>query len=589
MNQHSDIEIVQNIKDNLSIVDHIQKFISLKNSGRDYLGVCPFHDDHKPSMRVSDDKGLFHCFACGTGGDIIGFHMKFNNLDFVSALKELAEIAGVELPSRSSKTNAKPNNELLYKINNFTQKIYLKNLYQTQEGEKALDYLASRGLKKELIEQFGLGYSINSWNDLSDRMIGKNVPLNKATELGLVNKSSKSQSGYYDRFRGRIIFPIFDLNNKIAGFGGRTLFDDDPKYLNSPESPLYNKSSILYGLNETRNDIRKENKVIIVEGYIDLLSLFQNGIKNVVATLGTSLTSNHAKLLKRFCENMVIVYDGDKSGVSASLRALDVFLKHGITPSVVVLPENEDPSSLVEKIGKDKFINLIENSNSLIDFYFDKISEDFNSGSRPRNVIIKELVDKLSLYSDSISRSVYTKKAAELFGLREQEIYSLLNNKKTSEKSKQPGNASESTSSYEHIFLKVLLHYPQYIEKIVDDDIVDMLEDSKVRQIVKICSESGFNNTASIINHLDDSQTQRIVSELLLSSEDIQNEIIAEQIFEQSYKRIKLSSIKKEQRKIKSQLNSTGNKEPDYEIELLKEYDNLVKMEKNLSEQVYGA
>ena len=589
MNQHSDIEIVQNIKDNLSIVDHIQKFISLKNSGRDYLGVCPFHDDHKPSMRVSDDKGLFHCFACGTGGDIIGFHMKFNNLDFVSALKELAEIAGVELPSRSSKTNAKPNNELLYKINNFTQKIYLKNLYQTQEGEKALDYLASRGLKKELIEQFGLGYSINSWNDLSDRMIGKNVPLNKATELGLVNKSSKSQSGYYDRFRGRIIFPIFDLNNKIAGFGGRTLFDDDPKYLNSPESPLYNKSSILYGLNVARNDIRKENKVIIVEGYIDLLSLFQNGIKNVVATLGTSLTSNHAKLLKRFCENMVIVYDGDKSGVSASLRALDVFLKHGITPSVVVLPENEDPSSLVEKIGKDKFINLIENSNSLIDFYFDKISEDFNSGSRPRNVIIKELVDKLSLYSDSISRSVYTKKAAELFGLREQEIYSLLNNKKTSEKSKQPGNASESTSSYEHIFLKVLLHYPQYIEKIVDDDIVDMLEDSKVRQIVKICSESGFNNTASIINHLDDSQTQRIVSELLLSSEDIQNEIIAEQIFEQSYKRIKLSSIKKEQRKIKSQLNSTGNKEPDYEIELLKEYDNLVKMEKNLSEQVYGA
>lgn len=589
MNQHSDIEIVQNIKDNLSIVDQIQKFISLKNSGRDYLGVCPFHDDHKPSMRVSDDKGLFHCFACGTGGDIIGFHMKFNNLDFVSALKELAEIAGVELPSRSSKTNAKPNNELLYKINNFTQKIYLKNLYQTQEGEKALDYLASRGLKKELIEQFGLGYSINSWNDLSDRMIGKNVPLNKATELGLVNKSSKSQSGYYDRFRGRIIFPIFDLNNKIAGFGGRTLFDDDPKYLNSPESPLYNKSSILYGLNVARNDIRKENKVIIVEGYIDLLSLFQNGIKNVVATLGTSLTSNHAKLLKRFCENMVIVYDGDKSGVSASLRALDVFLKHGITPSVVVLPENEDPSSLVEKIGKDKFINLIENSNSLIDFYFDKISEDFNSGSRSRNVIIKELVDKLSLYSDSISRSVYTKKAAELFGLREQEIYSLLNNKKTSEKSKQPGNASESTSSYEHIFLKVLLHYPQYIEKIVDDDIVDMLEDSKVRQIVKICSESGFNNTASIINHLDDSQTQRIVSELLLSSEDIQNEIIAEQIFEQSYKRIKLSSIKKEQRKIKSQLNSTGNKEPDYEIELLKEYDNLVKMEKNLSEQVYGA
>ena len=361
MNQNSDIDTVQNIKSNLSIVDHIQKFISLKNSGRDYIGICPFHDDHKPSMRVSDDKGLFHCFSCGTGGDIIGFHMKYNNLDFVSALKELADIAGVKIPSRQNNTKAKSNTDIYFKINAFTHKLFLRNLLQTEEGKKASAYLLERGINTDIIKQFGLGYSMNTWNDLCDRMKEKNVPLKQAKELGLIIESAKAKSGFYDRFRGRIIFPIFDLNNKICGFGGRTLFDDDPKYLNSPESPVYNKSSILYGLSETRNDIRKENSVIIVEGYLDLLSLYQHGIKNVVATLGTALTSDHAKLLKRFCENMVIIYDGDKSGVNASLRALDVFLKHGITPSVVALPEDEDPSSLISKIGKDEFINLVEN------------------------------------------------------------------------------------------------------------------------------------------------------------------------------------------------------------------------------------
>ncbi|NIP39206.1 MAG: DNA primase [Candidatus Dadabacteria bacterium] len=590
MSQHNDIDIVQNIKDNLSIVDHIQKFISLKNSGRDYLGVCPFHDDHKPSMRVSDDKGLFHCFSCGSGGDIIGFHMKYNNLDFVSALKELADIAGVKMPERSKNTKTKSGSEIYYKINDFAHKMFIRNLKQTDEGKKAAGYIADRGIGEVVIRRFGLGYSKNEWNDLSDRMMSKNVPLKSAEELGLIIKSAKAQSGYYDRFRGRIIFPIFDLNNKVSGFGGRTLFDDDPKYLNSPESPVYNKSSILYGLNETRNDIRKENRVIIVEGYIDLLSLYQNGIKNVVATLGTSLTSNHAKLLKRFCENMVIIYDGDKSGVNASLRALDVFLQHGITPSVVVLPESEDPSSLVEKIGKEDFLNLIKNAKPLIDFYFEKISQEFSSGSRSRNSIIKELVDKLSLYSDYISRSVYTRKAAEMFGLREQEIYSLLKDKSITEKAKPQNQHPESANSYERIFLKVLLHYPDFIEKIREDDIVSLLEEKTLKKIIRICIESDFRDVTSVINHLDDHESRRIISQLLLSREDIENEFIAAQIFEQSYRRIKLQSIKKEQRRIKSRLkNNINSDEPESEIKLLKEYDNLVKQEKNLSEQVHGA
>ncbi|NIP31616.1 MAG: DNA primase [Candidatus Dadabacteria bacterium] len=590
MNQHSDIDIVQNIKDHLSIVDHIQKFISLKNSGRDYLGICPFHDDHKPSMRVSDDKGLFHCFSCGSGGDIIGFHMKYNNLDFVSALKELAEIAGLQMPRRSKNSKSEPNTEIFYRINIFAHKLFLKNLNETDEGKKATAYLAGRGIDKGTIKKFGIGYSVNSWNDLFDKLVQKNVPLEQAKTLGLIIQSTKAQKGYYDRFRGRIIFPIFDLNSKIAGFGGRTLFDDDPKYLNSPQSPVYDKSSILYGLSEARNDIRKENSVIIVEGYIDLLSLFQNGIKNVVATLGTSLTSNHAILLKRFCENMVIIYDGDKSGINASLRALDVFLKHGITPSVAVVPPDEDPSSLVEKVGEERFLNLIKSAKPLMDLYFDNILDEHGSGRKSRNSVIKEIAEKLSLFSDTINRSFYAKRAAEMFGLREQEIFALLSDKNVSIRSRSEIKTSQSVNSYERMFLKVLLHFPQFVEKIEeDDDIVDMLEDRRIQEIIRICTKSGLKDAAGVINHLGDPQSQAIVSELLLSSEDIDTEIIAQQVFEQSYNRIKLNSIKKEQRKIKSRLKRNTSQEPESEIELLKEYDNLVKMEKYLNEQVYGA
>ncbi len=590
MNQFNNIDIVRNIKDNISIIDHIQKFISLKHSGRDYVGICPFHDDHKPSMRVSEDKSLFHCFSCGSGGDVIGFHMKYNNLDFPSALKELAEIAGVQMPSRSQNIKTKSNTELLYKINNFANKLFIANLKQTAEGKKAFKYLTCRGIEKDSLERFSIGYSINEWNSLAGKLNSKNVPIKLAEQLGLIIKSGKAPGGFYDRFRGRIIFPIVDLNNKVAGFGGRTQFDEIPKYLNSPESPVYNKSSILYGLNETRNDIRKDNKVIIVEGYIDLLSLYQNGVKNVVATLGTSLTSNHAKLLKRFCENMVIIYDGDKSGINASLRALDVFLKHGVAPSVVVLPHDEDPSSLIEKIGKEKFLSLINSAKPLIDFYFENILDELNSGTKSRNSIIKEIVEKLSLFSDTINRSFYTKKAAEMFGLREQEIYSLLKNANPKELNQAGSNNSQSKNSYELIFLKVLLHYPHFIEKIREDNILDLLEEEILKGIINVYVQSDFSDIASLINHFDDNDSRQTISELLLSSEDIENEHIAEKIFEQSYRRIKLQSIKKEQRKIKSRLKSnTNNKEPDFEIKLLKEYDNLVKLEKNLSEQVYGA
>jgi DNA primase len=590
MNQFNDIEIVQNIKDNIGIVDHIQKFISLKHSGRDYLGICPFHDDHKPSMRVSEDKGLFHCFSCGSGGDVIGFHMKYNNLDFPSALKELAQIAGVQMPGRSKNIKTKSDTEVLYKINNFANKLFIKNLRQTAEGKTALNYLVKRGIEKDTIERFGLGYSINEWNFLGDKLSRKNVPIILAEQLGLIIKSSKAPDGFYDRFRGRIIFPIIDLNNKVAGFGGRTLFDENPKYLNSPESAVYSKSSILYGLNETRNDVRKDNRVIIVEGYIDLLSLYQNGVKNVVATMGTSLTSNHAKLLKRFCENMVIIYDGDKSGINASLRALDVFLKQGAAPSVVVLPQDEDPSSLIEKIGKDQFLSLINNAKPLIDFYFENILDELNYGRKSRNSIIKEIVEKLSLFSDMINRSFYTKKAAEMFGLREQEIYSLLKNANAKELNQAANNNSKSKNSYELIFLKVLLHYPHFIEKIREDNILDLLEEEILKRIIKVYVQSDFGDITSLINHFDDTPSRQTISELLLSSEDIENEHVAEMIFEQSYRRIKLQNIKKEQRKIKSRLKSNiNNKEPDFEIKLLKEYDNLVKLEKYLSEQVYGA
>lgn len=585
MSNRSDNNLVRDIKERISIIQLIEKYISLKQAGKDFIGLCPFHDDKNPSMRVSEDRGLYHCFSCGAGGDVFGFHMQYNNIDFPQTLKELSQIAGIEYSRNKYEKSSKSksfNPEILYKLNSSATKFFIKYLLQHPKLKDIEKYLYSRGLNSETIKIFDIGCSSENWDELLRIIKEKKISLKLAVKAGLIVKK-KDEDKYFDRFRGRIIFPIYDLNGKVSGFGGRSMIDDNPKYLNSPESEIYNKSKILYGLNVTRHEIRKKSSALLVEGYMDLLVLYSHGFKNVVATLGTSLTSDQAKLLKRFTDKVIIIFDGDKPGIEASFRAMNIFLKDGMSPYIITMPEGEDPASFVVKYKEDAFKNLFKKARPILEFFFEHNVNNFKNNTISRSSSVKDILSTLSVMSDTLERSHYIKRVAEKFGLREDEVFSRLENRSVdNQNTLQVKNAL--MGSYEFMFLKVLLKYPLLKEQIIEDDLTELINNESIKKILDIYLESD-EDVSSIINYFNNQKEQVILSELIMSMDEIDNEELGNKIFLDCYKRIKLSSVKKELKEIQSDLAS--NDEIENQKELLHKYRDLVELEKELNGQIY--
>ena len=348
------MEIIDQVRQASSIVEIASQYTTLKRRGRKWVGLCPFHTEKTPSFTVDDEKQLYHCFGCGAGGDIYSLLMERENLTFPEALKNLAEKYHVPLPlQRGVRPEVLKLEEKLFKINDLALGFFKKNLYNTPEGAKALEYLKKRGLTEETIQTLKIGYALNSWTALLDFFQAKNVPVSFLEKGGLVLPGSRTGE-YRDRFRGRVIFPIFSLTGRTVAFGGRTVIDAEPKYLNSPDTPLYSKGKLLYGLNFSKDAIRDAGTVILVEGYTDFSALFQAGIRNVVASLGTALTAWQVGQAMRFASRMVINYDGDSAGMAAAARAVPLGFEKGLNVEVLVLPEDKDPDAFIKKNGRDR-------------------------------------------------------------------------------------------------------------------------------------------------------------------------------------------------------------------------------------------
>ena len=384
---HIPEELITKIKGTQDIVEVISRHVSLKKSGQNYSGLCPFHSEKTPSFVVSPAKQLFHCFGCGTGGNVITFLMKYENVTFPEVLKNLARDAGIAIPSKSVKSERKE--ESLYEVNRLIAEYYNKILLTYKEAGAAREYLLGRGLSTEVIERFNVGYSINSWNNVYEYLRNKGFKDEVLVKTGLVIPKN-SGAGFYDRFRGRIMFPIHDTQGRVVGFGGRVLDDSTPKYLNSPETPLFNKGALLYGLNIAKDGVRESGYAIIVEGYMDVIAVCQSGIPNVVGTLGTALTVNHLRVLNRFCKEVILTFDPDIAGRNAALRTVDIFIESGIRGKVLILPEGEDPDIFIRKRGKGQFLELIERSKGIFDFSLDHIIG--KSGDRPDKGSIEKKV-----------------------------------------------------------------------------------------------------------------------------------------------------------------------------------------------------
>lgn len=366
--------IIDDIKNRVDIIDIISEYINVERRGESFKALCPFHNEKTPSFHISSQKQIYKCFGCGEGGDAISFIMKMENMEFLEAVKFLANKYGIEFNSNMSEKNKKilEKTKKYIDINTESARFYFKNLFSTRNN--AYEYLRKRGLDDKTIKKFGLGYSFDSFNSLKNFLISKGYDINELIECGLI---SKKEEKTYDKFRNRIMFPIFDYRGNVIGFGGRVLDNSNPKYLNSPESIVFNKSENLYGINFCKKEI-KNKTVILVEGYMDLISLFQYGIKNVLASLGTSLTKGQAQLIRRYADTVIISYDKDDAGIKATLRAIDILINFGINVRVLDLESSKDPDEFIRKYGVLEFNKKIKESSHYIKYKIDLLYKKYN-------------------------------------------------------------------------------------------------------------------------------------------------------------------------------------------------------------------
>ena len=413
-------EWIEHVKSSVDIVEVVSRRVELKQSGQNYMGLCPFHSEKTPSFSVNPARQFYHCFGCQRGGNVINFIMETENLSFPEAVTKLAEEKGIPVPALSVQDQKREDmREKLRGANELAARYYYRSL-RAPAGAAAWAYLQSRGIDEALARHFYLGYAPESWDGLVRFFEAEGVDLELAQGAGLVTKSRR---GYIDRFRGRLMFPICDHMGRFLGFGGRKVGEGQPKYLNTGQTEVFNKSYVLYGLNWSKSEIKDRDEVIIVEGYTDLISLFAAGIRNVAASLGTAFTSSHGKLLKRFCSRAVIAFDGDSAGQRAALRGMEILYNAGLQVRVAVLDEGQDPDSYAREFGADKVKEWLESARPFREYQIDRIISQYDVETREGKLSAStELVTLLAGFSSSLERDEYTAYAAQRLGVLERSL-----------------------------------------------------------------------------------------------------------------------------------------------------------------------
>jgi DNA primase len=476
-------DIVSRIKLESDIVAVISEFVSLKKSGKSYKGVCPFHQEKTPSFFVTPDKEMYYCFGCQKGGNVVNFVMDYERLDYPSALRLLADKAGIVIPETSA---PKSDYEEVYNSLSFAAQFYSKQLFGTIKGKKALDYLHSRDMDDEAIKEFSIGYAPDLWDGLLKSAQGQKIQATVLEKAGLVAK----KQGYYDRFRNRIIIPINNISGKPVAFGARIMPDEEgPKYINSPETQIYHKGRLLFGFDKTKTYIREKNEAIIVEGYFDLISLYQRGVNNVVAVSGTGFTDEQASLLKRFCDNTILLYDSDSAGVKAAYRACGVLYNAGLEPKILRLPKGNDPDSFIREHGAEKLSDYMSNAKDVVEFVHYSLDGKFGDQTISRQKrIISALSETVSLIHDDLMRNLLKKKISDKFEIPENSIV-VEPQSNSKPQVNQSGSPSKLKDQFEKSFLALVIAHPELLSRSMNIIKSDMFEDPDSAAIFNILDE----------------------------------------------------------------------------------------------------
>ncbi len=474
--------VIDDIRQAADIVDIISDYVALQPAGRNYKALSPFTREKTPSFVVSPDKQIYKCFSTGKGGNVFSFVMEMEKVSFPEAVELVAKRAGIDISRFTEKKGREPGEESWTETLRWTARYY-HGMLEKKEGEKGNAYLKEkRGLSEKTIRSFGLGYAPEGWEHLLDAAEKAGIPRQHLCELGLLSHN-RQRNSWYDTFRNRVIFPIFSVGGQVVGFGGRTLSSDPqaPKYLNSQESRIFEKSKLLYGMHAAKNDIRREETAILVEGYIDVLALHQAGICNAVASCGTSLTQHQAKILRRYAADVLFIYDADPAGKKSMMSGIDILLAEGITPYVVTLPEGDDPDSFVSREGREQFQNYAaQNRKPFLDFQIGIYREaGYLARTEDKSKVARRIVHSLSLIADRIAQELYLQELSEKLSISFQALQEILGVEKSlSARRKAPAEARREPigqqarpteiSVLEKTFLKALLESTRYGNTVLD-------------------------------------------------------------------------------------------------------------------------
>ncbi|MFH1824013.1 MAG: DNA primase [Candidatus Firestonebacteria bacterium] len=566
-------EKILEIKEVSNIVGTISDYVSLRKAGVNFKGLCPFHVEKTPSFLVSPAKQIFHCFGCGVGGNVFHFISKVENLNFIDAVKFLAEKNGIRLALAGVKEDIK---EEIYKINELAAKFFKEKLL---ESKSVQDYLKRRNINNETINRFLLGFAPDAWDGFYNFARKNNISDYLLLQTGLVIKREKSE-GYYDRFRNRLMFSIFNNSGKICGFGGRVLDDSLPKYINSPESPVYIKGRNLYGWHFAKESIVKENKAIIVEGYFDCITSHQFGITNVVATLGTALTKEQTQIVKRYADNAVIAYDIDLAGIKASLRGLDLLIEEGLNVKIAVLEEGKDPDEYLNKKGKHQFLSCLSKSKEIIDFWFDISKKEKLSDLKGKLKLVNEMLPVVAKVQDDGKRLEYRKLISEKLSIPEtyiskeldkllRKIYKIDINEKKSPKVLAIYELAERK------LLKLVLGNSNIAKrvrnKITPSDFSNPVFAKLLEIVFSYLDENKETNNINISDFTDENLT-KAYTELVFEKEEYKDEIKAENDL---IRVIEENRMKKRLIELEEEVKNLGKK--DVDKKLIEEYWQLQK------------
>ena len=547
---------IREIENRTNIVDLISEYVTLKKSGRNFVGLCPFHKEKTPSFTVNPEKQIFYCFGCSVGGNIFAFLMKIDNMSFPEAVRHLANKTGVVIATRRMSSRDKESasiREELKRVNQLAAEHFSKNLF-SKAASLVRKYIEKREMKDSVVKEFRLGYSMDRWANLKDFFESGNISLELVEKAGLI--IPRNGGGFYDRFRGRLIFPIEDIGGNVIAFGGRIIGDGEPKYLNSPESPIYIKGENLYGLNRTKNNIRRKDYAILVEGYFDLLSLWNSGISNVVATLGTAVTRNHVDLIRRYTKNLVVMFDPDEAGRNAMERSLKLFLEGNLHARVVILPESYDPDEYVRKFGREALEEAVAHSQSMVDYYIEEIIggrktfEDNLDSTR-------EAVPFISSIDDAIQRNLFIKRVSEKLGIDQGflkgEISGKLNPRKVISGNRKTGEVDMVELSFIHM----MLEYPYKIPEIVKGKVLDYFVSKDLKKLVNVLKQA-YNrkenfNVSDIVSSLEDGVVKKRLLKLIVT-ESPYDATIVDKVFADSAKKIKQKWYKEKNKSLMREL-----------------------------------